>query len=95
MSPEAERGVKVRRGYRDLLAERLRCWRTEKQLTLKAIASDLGVSISLVKDWETGRRFPCAENLENLAKYMHLKPCRLFCVPSRTCRTNCCRGTPA
>ena len=43
MSPEAERGVKVRRGYRDLLAERLRCWRTEKQLTLKAIASDLGL----------------------------------------------------
>ena len=50
-------------------AERLVRWRQEHGITLKTVASDLDVSISIVCEWEHGRRFPSADHFLLLARY--------------------------
>ena len=60
-------------------------WRRKNKVTLKAIARDLGVSISTVSSWESGERFPGGYNFEMLVNYTGLPPCKLFCVMADKC----------
>jgi transcriptional regulator with XRE-family HTH domain len=60
-------------------------WREKNQITLKKIATDLGVGIATVQAWEGGERFPSGDNLELLASYTGVPPCRLFCVMADKC----------
>jgi transcriptional regulator with XRE-family HTH domain len=60
-------------------------WRWEKRIPLKRIAKDMGVSISTVSSWESGRRFPTGYNFEMLVEYTGLPPCKLFCVMADKC----------
>jgi transcriptional regulator with XRE-family HTH domain len=60
-------------------------WRRKSKVPLKAIARDLGVSISTVAAWESGEYFPTGCNLEMLVDYTGLPPCRLFCVMADKC----------
>ena len=64
---------------RESLARRLRIWRAHAGLPLKRMAADLGVSPSSLYAWETGARFPTAEKLDDLAKYLGLCPKRILC----------------
>jgi transcriptional regulator with XRE-family HTH domain len=60
-------------------------WRRQNRIPLKAIARDLGISISTVAAWESGEYFPTGYNLEMLVDYTGLPPCRLFCVMADRC----------
>jgi transcriptional regulator with XRE-family HTH domain len=60
-------------------------WREKSRIPLKKIAADLGVGIATVQAWESGQRFPNGDNLEMLATYTGLPPCRLFCVLADSC----------
>jgi len=60
-------------------------WRRKKKLPLKTIARDLGVSISTVGSWESGKCFPTGDNFELLVEYTGLPPCKLFCVMADKC----------
>jgi transcriptional regulator with XRE-family HTH domain len=62
-----------------------RNWRVKNKVTLKAVARDLGVSISTVSSWESGERFPGGYNFEMLVDYTGLPPCRLFCIMADKC----------
>ena len=65
-------------------------WRQRNSLLLKQIAADLGVSASTVNLWEMGRRFPTGKNIEALAQYTGLPPCRLFCLMAAKCTRRLC-----
>ena len=54
-------------------------------LALKTIARDLGLSISTVSSWESGRSFPTGSHFERLVEYTGLPPCKLFCVLADKC----------
>jgi transcriptional regulator with XRE-family HTH domain len=60
-------------------------WRLKNNIPLRQIAKDLGVSIATVNTWESGKRFPAGRNLETLANYTGVPPCRLFCVMANKC----------
>ena len=60
-------------------------WRRKNNIPLKAIARDLGVSISTVSSWELGEYFPTGYNFEMLVEYTGLPPCKLFCVMADKC----------
>jgi transcriptional regulator with XRE-family HTH domain len=60
-------------------------WRRKNGIPLKNIAEDLGVSISTVSMWESGKRFPTGSNFEMLVEYTGLPPCKLFCVMADKC----------
>ena len=62
-----------------------RDWRRKKGLPLKTIATDLGLSISTVSSWESGKAFPTGANFERLVEYTGLPPCKLFCVMADRC----------
>ena len=55
-------------------------WRRKNKIPLKKIAGDLGVSLSTVNLWASGKRFPGGYNLELLVDYTGLPPCKLFCI---------------
>lgn len=61
------------------LAERLRSWRIQSNMPLKQLADELGVSLSTVAAWESGARFPGADNLAALAHYTGIPPCQFVC----------------
>ena len=71
-------------------AKRLNDWRRQTGLPLKRVAQDVGVSVSIVSEWEHMHRFPSLANLEALAAYMHTPVCCLLytgpgpCPHSRT-----------
>jgi transcriptional regulator with XRE-family HTH domain len=65
-------------------------WRREKQVPLKQIAHDLGLSIATISAWENARQFPSGDNFELLVSYTGLPPCRLFCMMSDECRPPIC-----
>jgi len=65
-------------------------WRQRKCLLLKQIAADLGVSANTVNLWELGRRFPTGKNIQTLAEYTGLPPCRLFCLMAAKCTRSHC-----
>ena len=60
-------------------------WRRKSKIPLKAIAKSLGVSISTISTWESGKRFPTGYNFEMLVEYTGLPPCKLFCVMADNC----------
>jgi transcriptional regulator with XRE-family HTH domain len=59
-------------------ARRLRDWRTAQRLPLKHVARELGVSISIVSEWEHAHRFPSMLNLEALARLLEMPVCCLL-----------------
>ena len=54
---------------------RLHEWRTERHLTLKEVAGALGVSISIVSEWERGHRFPSVDHLYAVSRYTDTPAC--------------------
>jgi transcriptional regulator with XRE-family HTH domain len=62
-----------------------RNWRLTNNIPLKKIARDLGLSIATINSWESGKRFPTGYNLEMLADYTGVPPCRLFCRMAEQC----------
>ena len=66
-------------------ATAFRNWRLRNNIPLKVVAMDLGVSIATVNTWESGKRFPSGYNLEMLANYIGVAPCRLFCLMADKC----------
>ena len=58
-----------------VFARRLKEWRLEAGLPLKHVARDLGVSVSIVCEWEHAHRFPSFANLEGIARCMGLPVC--------------------
>lgn len=63
---------------RETFARNLRLWRTARDLSMKVVASDVGVDESTYCLWEVGKRFPNAENLDAIAMYAKLPICRFF-----------------
>ncbi len=59
-------------------AHRLREWRQGAGLPLKHVARDLGVSVSIVCEWEHGHRFPSIAHLEGISRYVGLPACCLL-----------------
>jgi transcriptional regulator with XRE-family HTH domain len=69
-------------------------WRRKRNIPLKKIARDLGLSVATVNSWELGKRFPTAYNFEMLSNYTGVPPCRLFCVMADKCvPTECLLAT--
>jgi transcriptional regulator with XRE-family HTH domain len=62
-----------------------RNWRLKKNIPLKKIALDLGVSVATVNSWESGRRFPTGRHFEMLVNYAGVPPCKLFCIMADKC----------
>ena len=50
-------------------ASRFRQWRLEHGKTLKQVASDLGVSMGIVSEWENCNRFPSVKTLQTVIEY--------------------------
>lgn len=53
-------------------------WRRDKGLPLKAIAMDLGVVVSLVCEWEHGKRLPSKRCLDALSVCMGIPVAKLL-----------------
>lgn len=71
----------IRAGF----ATAFRTWRLKNSVPLKKIAGDLGLSIATINSWESGTRFPSGYNLELLANYTNVPPCRLLCALADNC----------
>ncbi len=67
-----------------------RNWRVKHNISLKEVASDLGLAVSTVNSWELGKRFPSGRNFETLVNYTGVPPCRLFCVMADKCVPSDC-----
>ena len=67
-------------------AGRMRTWRQESGFPLKRVAKDLGVSVSIVSEWEHGHRFPSVGNLEAIAKYIEVPACHLLYIGPGDCK---------
>jgi len=68
----------ISKGYAEL-GSRLRAWRKEQGLPLKHVAQDLGVSISVISQWERGHRYPSIHNLQRIADYLGIPLSMVFC----------------
>jgi len=67
------------RGHaREALAHHLHAWRDENNVPLKALATELGVSISTVSAWEHGKRFPSGDHLDRLSEFTEMPVCALL-----------------
>ena len=75
MGPEPEQ---AHRALGVLFSGRLHRWRIRRGLLLKQMASDLGVSLSLVSAWEKGDRFPSAPHLEQISSYTGIPTCQFL-----------------
>ena len=85
-------GPKAMNGYAQLLGARLKTLRLARRWAQKRVAAELGVSVSVVSDWERGNRFPSAENLIALAALFKRPPCQLLCAGRDNCpMTESCR----
>lgn len=49
-----------------------------RNLPMKVVASDIGVDESTYCLWESGKRFPNAENLDAIADYTNRPICQFF-----------------
>jgi transcriptional regulator with XRE-family HTH domain len=68
-----------------LFGRRLRKWLRRAGLPLKRVAHDLGVSLSVVSEWERALRFPCCRHLDMLARYTGIPLCAFFRVERVEC----------
>ncbi len=68
-------------------AQRLRQWRYEQSKTLRQVADDLGVSISIVSEWENCHRFPAAKTLQAVVEYTKV-PAWAFFYPGKSGAVN-------
>ena len=66
----AERLAAVKNPLVRAFAGRVMRWRKEKGLTLKDIARELDLSVSIVCEWEHGNRFPSVDHLLDLSLLM-------------------------
>jgi ribosome-binding protein aMBF1 (putative translation factor) len=55
-----------------IFSRNLRDWRRRRGDKLSTVADGLGLSVSIICEWEHCHRFPSAENLQKLADYMGL-----------------------
>ena len=54
------------------MGEKLRSLRIEKNLTQKQVADRIGLAISAVSSYESGRRYPTYDTLIKLARMFHV-----------------------
>ena len=73
------RKSKLRCDIRASFATAFRNWRLKSNIPVKKIAEDLGITISTVSLWESGKRFPTGRHLEKIVDYTGVPPCQLFC----------------
>ena len=59
-------------------ATRIREWRIQNGRLLKEVAGEIGVSTSIVCEWEHAHRFPSLEHLEALSTFMGIPTCCLL-----------------
>lgn len=59
------------------LGERLNVARTERGLTMAALANKANVSSALINDAEKGRHSPSTDKVEQLARALDVDPCWL------------------
>jgi transcriptional regulator with XRE-family HTH domain len=76
----------VVQGVVQVFARRMKEWRKDQGLPLKHVAKELGVSVSIVSEWENGNRFPSVSNLESIAKYLGMPVCCLLYPGKGKCR---------
>ncbi|MFZ8758876.1 helix-turn-helix domain-containing protein [Microbacterium sp. HMH0099] len=74
---------------RQLLGRRLRALRTEQELSLRALASEVGCSASALSQIESGLGWPSVRLLARVARYLGASLDLLFDLggPARTART--------
>lgn len=62
-------------------------WRVIEQGNppIKQVAADFGVSESTWSRWENGGRFPTPKQIQPLADFLRIPPCRFFCSPDWRC----------
>jgi len=73
--PEAKKHFNIRRHF----ARRFKAWRLSRNLPLKFVAEDLGISKAGLCQWENGVNFPSPEKLALLADYTGLPLCHFVC----------------
>lgn len=61
----------------------IRAWRESKPITQEKLAEKLGVSQSLITDWERGKARPLADSLVALADVMGVHPRDLTALPTK------------
>ena len=81
MPPETKPHCDIRASF----ATAFRNWRRKNRIPLKKVARELGLSVATINSWESGKRFPSGYNLEMLANYIGVAPCRLFCLMADKC----------
>ncbi len=67
---QEERLAAVKNPLVRAFAGRVKRWRQEKRMTLKNIADELDLSVSIVCEWEHGNRFPSVDHLLELSCLM-------------------------
>jgi len=67
------------------LGSTLRKWRLGQKLKIATIARRLGISEATWGHWESGRRFPSAENLILIADLTGILVAHLFCPHAERC----------
>ena len=63
---------------------RLKALRTEKRLTQKQLADQVGVAVSAISSYESGNRYPSYEVLITLARIFHVSTDYLLGLDKRT-----------
>lgn len=67
-APSRERGG-IDNPIVQMFARRFRQWRREQNKMLKEVASDLGLSMAIVSEWENCHRFPSVKTLQSVVEY--------------------------
>ena len=78
ISSDKKRTERLQLSTAERFGKRLRVWRRAEGLPLKRVSHDLGVSVSVVSQWERGLRFPSVKNLDRIAQYMDIPVCSLL-----------------
>jgi len=68
-----------------LFADNLNALRSERGLSIKRGAAELGVARSTWCQWEKGKRFPSGFFLGLLAEYFDVPPCRFLALQPDDC----------
>lgn len=52
---------------------------------IKKVAADFGVTPATWSRWERGNRFPAPKQIQPLADFLGIPPCRFFCAQDWHC----------